>query len=428
MSRINELRQDIADVRAEMEALLDAAESEGRDLSEDENRAFATLESRKTRLSTRLSLAEEEADAVRSAPAKPAAAAPLSVKDLGDDDPKAGFRDLADFALAVHGASRPGSYADDRLLRMAAAPTNFHQETGGTAGEGYLVPPAMRQGIWELVFNGEDLLNLVNPEPTNANSVELVTDETTPWGATGVQASWRSEGQQMSASKMSLKAEQVKLHELYAFVLSTDELLQDAPRLNARLQSGASRAIRWKASEAIMTGTGAGQPLGYFTSSAKVSVAKETSQTADTVVAANVAKMFARSLNPGGSVWLINSDVVPQLLTMTLGDQPIWTPPASGFAGAPGGFLFGRPVIISEHADTVGDQGDIQFIDPQGYYATTRDGGPQFASSIHLFFDYGVQAFRWTFRFGGQPFLTAPVTPAKSAATKSHFVVLDARA
>ena len=47
---------------------------------------------------------------------------------------------------------------------------------------------------------------------------------------------------------------------------------------------------------------------------------------------------------------------------------------------------------------------------------------------MHLYFDYGAQAFRWTFRLGGQPHMSAPVTPARSAATKSHFVALAARA
>ena len=39
-----------------------------------------------------------------------------------------------------------------------------------------------------------------------------------------------------------------------------------------------------------------------------------------------------------------------------------------------------------------------------------------------------LRAFRWIFRVGGQPVLSAPVSPAKGSATKSHFVVLDDRA
>ena len=71
--------------------------------------------------------------------------------------------------------------------------------------------------------------------------------------------------------------------------------------------------------------------------------------------------------------------------------------------------------------------GDIQLIDPKGYYGLKKQGGTKFASSIHLYFDQGLQAFRWTVRFGGQPHLKSAVSPNKGSATKSHFVTLEAR-
>jgi Phage capsid family. len=102
--------------------------------------------------------------------------------------------------------------------------------------------------------------------------------------------------------------------------------------------------------------------------------------------------------------------------------------PANGLAEAPGGFLLGLPIRFSEFASTVGDLGDIQLISPRGYYGVRRAEGVRFASSIHLYFDYATEAFRWTFRYGGQPHLSAPVSPANGSATKSHFVTLAARA
>jgi HK97 family phage major capsid protein len=234
----------------------------------------------------------------------------------------------------------------------------------------------------------------------------------------------------MTASRLATKGRTVNLDELYAFVLATDELLMDASRLNSRLTVQAARAIRWKANDAIVYGTGAGQPLGFFSSAVLVSVAKEGSQAADTIVAANVLKMFSRLLTAGlqNVFWTVNPDVLPQLGVMTIGDQPIWTPPSSGLREAPGGFLLGRPVRFSEHNKTLGDKGDIFLIDPMGYYLTMKRGGVQSASSIHLYFDYNITAFRWTFRLGGQPHLSAPISPANGSATKSHFVTLDERA
>jgi HK97 family phage major capsid protein len=114
---------------------------------------------------------------------------------------------------------------------------------------------------------------------------------------------------------------------------------------------------------------------------------------------------------------------------MTIGDQPVFVLPQAGIQNAPGGFLLGRPVIFSEHCKTLGDKGDLQLVDlGGGYYSTTKAGGTKFDTSIHLYFDYGVEAFRWTVRAGGQPFLSAAISPANGSSTKSHFVVLDARA
>ncbi|MGE4338204.1 MAG: phage major capsid protein [Pigmentiphaga sp.] len=347
------------------------------------------------------------------------------LRDRDEADPMWGFATAAEYGLAVMQASHGGGVIDDRLRRHAA-PSNYHRETG--AAEGYLVPPEVRQQIWELVYqDGSEIIDRVDFEPTASNQVDLIADETTPWGSAGIKAYWRSEASQMSATRIDLEGRATRLHELYAFVLATQEVLQDSPRLTDRMTRGAASAIRWAMSEAVVNGNGVGKPLGWLQSSALVTVAKETDQSADTVTAMNVAKMYSRLIGPGNGTWLINQDVLPQLFTMTLDGNLLYTPPNTGFQGAPGGFLMGRPIVLTEHADTVGDQNDIQFINFAGYHAIRRSNAPEFASSIHLYFDYGVEAFRWTFRVGGQPFLSAPVSPNNGSNTRSHFVTLAAR-
>lgn len=420
--RYQALLQKRADLVSEQKGLFAAVERDARDLTDAEKSRDDAIHAELTTLAGDIQREERRREWERTA----APAGHISdVHPRIEDDPNRGFANLADFALAVRAAYSPGGSMDERL-RYGAAPTNYHQESG--SDEGRMVPPAFKAEIFEAVTAGDDsLLSVVDAEPTNSNAVEWLRDESTPWGATGVSAAWRVEGAQMSPSKLATAGETLRLHELYAFVLATGELQQDAPRLANRLTSKAGLAIRYKVNEAIVNGTGAGTPLGWFTSSAKVSVAKEGSQTADTVVAANVAKMYARNLNPGRAIWYVNQDVLPQLFTMTLGNNSIYVPPSSGFQNAPGGFLFGRPVVTLENCATVGDQGDIQFIDPKGYYAATKTSGAEYAESMHLYFDYNMQAYRWLFRLGGQPYLSAAISPAKGAVTRSHFVVLDAR-
>lgn len=413
--------------------------------AEDETK-LATLDAELTVLEAEVGemdqkIAQGEAEARRGAlfatgasPAPSGRSAFSAGRTVNEPGPgQAGFHNLAEFAVAVRNA-QTGMGSDPRLSAInesperGAAPAGFHQNQGG-AGEGFLVPQDYRQAIWELAFNEPDLLGMVTPEPTAGNSVKIAKDESTPWGSAGVQAYWRSEGSQMVASKAAQTGMTVELHELYAFVLATQEVLDDAPRLQDRLTRQAARAISWKASDAIMWGDGNGKPLGFMNADSLVTVAKENAQAADSLAVKNLLKMNARLLRNGGRpIFLGNSDIDPELGALTLGNIPAFLPNNQPLTSPWEGFIRGKPLLYSEHCSSIGDVGDLVLADMNGYYAVTKQGGGiDFAASIHLFFDYNIQAFRWTFRLGGQPYLSAPVSPAHGASTKSHFVTLEAR-
>jgi len=222
----------------------------------------------------------------------------------------------------------------------------------------------------------------------------------------------------------------VQLHELYAFVLASQEVLDDAPRLQSRITTQAARAIRWKAFEAVVNGDGNGKPLGFMQAPCLVTVNKESGQAAATLQVANILKMYARLLQMGGRpMWLANQDALPQLGQLTIGNNAAWLPVNQPIAGSPsGGYLAGVPLMFNDHMQTLGAVGDIVACDLTGYALATKvGGGIDFAASIHLFFDYNLAAFRWIFRVGGQPYLSKPVAPANGSSTRSHFVALQAR-
>ena len=338
----------------------------------------------------------------------------------------AGFANLAEFAHAVRCAN-PAAGQSFRMDDRLAAPGNVHMEQGDAAGS-YLVPAEFRQQIVNLVFDtGNDpIMDLIDPDPTASNRVVGLGDETTPWGNSGIVAAWRSEGEQMQPSRMSLTPRETKLNELYAFVLATEELLEDAPRVATLLTNHAAAAIRWKAADAFMYGDGIEKPLGWMNSPATIAVAKDAGQTAATITASNVARMWARMIMPSQASWLVNSDVMPTMMAMNdAGGRPLWF---GNYQESPGGVLLGRPVVFNEHSRSVGQNGDIQFVNPNGYEAFRKQNGVSFADSIHLYFDYNIRAFRWVFRIGGQPVLSKPVAPANGGNTKSHFVTLAERA
>ena len=67
-------------------------------------------------------------------------------------------------------------------------------------------------------------------------------------------------------------------------------------------------------------------------------------------------------------------------------------------------------------------------IDGDAIAATlTKAGGVRTDTSIHLYFDQDVTAFRWVFRINGQPMWGSTISPQNGSNTMSWAVVLDAR-
>lgn len=63
-----------------------------------------------------------------------------------------------------------------------------------------------------------------------------------------------------------------------------------------------------------------------------------------------------------------------------------------------------------------------------GHLMTVSKGGIDYASSMHLKFDYNQTAFRFVTYFDGQPKLKSAITPYKGNKTVSPFVALASRA
>jgi HK97 family phage major capsid protein len=126
------------------------------------------------------------------------------------------------------------------------------------------------------------------------------------------------------------------------------------------------------------------------------------------------------------AVWLIHPDAEPQLPLMTIGDQPVYMPPG-GLRDTPFGRLLGRPVIPHQVCQTVGDLGDIMLVDLSQYLTAVKAGGLRSQTSIHLWFDQGITAFRFDLRIAGQPWWSELTTANNGTFTQSPFVTLAAR-
>jgi HK97 family phage major capsid protein len=335
---------------------------------------------------------------------------------------------LGRFAQAVRMAGM-GQGVDSRLQAAATG--------GGTQTDsnlGFAIPSEVAPGIERDMFEGGEILSRVDTRTVTGNSIAYnILDETSRADSSrggGVLGYWVDEGTAPTASNTKLSRVELKLKKVGAFGVMTDELLEDAAALGGELEAAFASELIFQTENKIYRGNGSSAPQGFLNAACLVSVAKESGQAAATINTKNLSKMWARmpASSKRNAVWLINVDCEPQLDELTL---------AAGTGGLQPRFvnysnegiltIKGRPVVAVEYAESVGTQGDIALVD-LAKYRLIRKGGVQQASSMHVYFAQGEQAFRAFYRVDGQAMPRAAKTPFKGSATLSPFVVLDTRA
>ena len=126
------------------------------------------------------------------------------------------------------------------------------------------------------------------------------------------------------------------------------------------------------------------------------------------------------------AVWLIHPDAEQQLPLMTVGNHIVYLPPG-GLRDSPLGTMLGRPVIPHQTCQTIGDEGDVYLVDLTQYLTAVKSGGVRSQTSIHLWFDQGITAFRFDLRVAGQPWWSEVTTAANGSFTQSPFITLAER-
>ncbi len=363
-------------------------------------------------------------------------------RDRVGEDPKGGFKHFGDYLGGIVKAGTRDSIAPPEMVAWQKASLSTYGSEGIGADGGFAIPGEFRENITSLVQADGSLMSRCDQLPITKASISLPDDETTPWGSDGIRSFWEGEAGAQAQSKPSLKSKDFRLRKLTTLVPLTEELLEDSVALGSYVERVAPERINWEVDEAIVRGTGAGQPLGYLNSDATISVTKEGSQLADTIVGQNIVKMYARlySRYRADAVWLISHDAEAQLLKLThtgttstgaestgFGSQ-LYASPGMNINGSPYGQLMGRPVIVTEHSAALGDLGDIMLVSLSQYRCVTRAGGIQAAQSMHLWFDQDAVAFKFRMRVDGAPKLSSAITPRSGANTLSPFVTLAARA
>lgn len=424
MKKILEMKAKREDARLKAMAVLNKAEAEDRFLSEEEQKDIDKYEEEIRAWDESIGRAEK---LLAIEPEDRSSEKP-EVKPTPAKDNEKRFASFGEQLMAAYRAAMPGGKVDERLSTRAASGLNESTPSDG----GFLVQQDFVTELLKRTYETGILASKVKKIPisTNANGMKInAIDEDSRangsrWG--GVQTYWEGEADELTASKPKFRQMELSLKKLTGLCYATDELLQDAAALEAVIRQAFAEEFGFKIDDAILSGSGEGEPLGILNSGAIVTVAKEASQT-DVITVENLIKMWNRlwSRSRANAVWYINQELEPYLYTLKIGDKPVYIP-AGGLSEKPYGTLFGRPVVPIEQCSAAGEVGDIILADI-GQYLLIDKGGIKSASSIHVRFLYDENVFRFIYRVDGKPIWTKPLTPYKGSATVSPFVTLAKR-
>jgi HK97 family phage major capsid protein len=245
------------------------------------------------------------------------------------------------------------------------------------------------------------------------------------WG--GIVGYRLAEAAQKTASKPAFRRLSWALKKYAVLMYATDELLQDVAMVAEIFRMGAGEELNFMLNDDILNGNGAAGPFGILNSTSLVTVAAAGGQGAATFVTENISAMWA-ALHPrfrGNAAWFVNSEVEPQLDKLSLPSGTGALEPRYVTFGPDGVTrIKGKPVIVTEFNAALGTVGDVVLANLDDYLLWER--GPDFASSIHLRFDYDEQVFRAVYRCDGLP-ATPKVTQYKGSLSQSAFVALATR-
>lgn len=299
---------------------------------------------------------------------------------------------------------------------------------------GFLIPETLRAELLALSLEAAVIRPLARVVPMESLRVPYpMVDSTTNQGSVhgGIVTYWTEESARLQRSAAKFGRVVLDAKKLTAYAVVPNELISDsAISFEAYVRSAFPEALAFGEDVAFFNGSGVGEPLGFMGSTAMVSVAKETSQAADTIVWENVVKMYSRMLpsSLNRAVWIASPSVFPALATMALsvgtGGSAVWL--NNGVEGPPMTIL-GRPVIFSEKGKQLGDAGDLVFAD-LGYYLIGDRQVMSASSSEHINFDTDETAFRFIQRVDGRPWIQSAITPQNGGDTLSPFVQIAERA
>jgi len=398
-----------------MKVMLEKADEEGRDLTEQETREYAYLDKEVDKLKA------DEARVHKLITDDTELATPVKTvrtfitKKTAPEE----FKNLGEFLFSVR-----FNQGDERLQYEERQQSMGIGVEGGFAVPTQFIPTLRMVDPQATIFRPRCTVIPAGDPPDAQVSMPALNQGSAQNIYGGMSVEWISEGGTKPETDMKLREITLTPKEVAGHTVITDKLLRNWGAAESVVTNMLRLCMTGTEDSVLLSGDGVGKPLGVLNSPARIEVSRTT---AASIVFADVIAMFAQAKFGGSLVWIGSQTILPQLITMTdAGTNSVWLPGGtSGAANPPPGTLFGIPLLFNERSPALGTTGDLILCD-LSYYLIKDGSGPFVATSPHVHFTSNKTVIKIFWNVDGQSWLDAPL-PLEGATsnTVSPFVVLD---
>jgi HK97 family phage major capsid protein len=424
MNRLQQFLQDRGAAIARMRAILDLAEEQKREMTEEEDKEYKTLDASIDKINEAIKR-EEKLLELESRTVAPISA-PV-IRKHGEIDPEKQFSNVGEYFWAI-AAEHYDRRRDPRLDALKEA---REQSFGTGAMGGFALPEQFKPEIWEVQPQGA----VVKPRatvipagsPPDAKLTMPALDQTSAQNIYGgVIMTHGGEAVTLTETDAHLRQVTMEPKKIAGYIVCTNELLNNWGAASSFITGQMGKARIGQEDYDFLRGDGVNKSLGVINSPAAIGYNRAV---ASAVSFADVTGMYARLKMGGSAIWLASQTIIPQLVAMTdAGTHSVFISGSYVTAGASQpipGTLFGLPIVFVDRLPALGTKGDLCLVD-LSYYLIKEGSGPDVAISTELLFLTDRVVFRVTWRVDGKSWLTEPIgLEGSTTNTVSPFVILD---
>ena len=420
MNELQKLLQRKKELVAEIRAMLDKANSEKRNLTEDEDKIYLQKEEDLRNLNLRIErerkLVEEERDLETVEPPQVGSRGTDNIevgKDRAEDKP---FRSLGHFV--------------ETTFNNPHAPNlrNYQSNIGETGG--FLIPKEFLSNI--LQFQPEENIvrsraQIISADPAHPDAaVEVPVLKQGDEGVYGgVETYWNGEGRPVAKSGAGFEFISLQPNELSGITRVTNKLLRNASSVSGFIENMFRMALNGAEDRAFLSGDGIAKPLGLISPNNKGAILVKRTTSNDIKyedVVELLSKMIPTSRN--SCFFLASQSAFSKLkdLKDSAGNRifsQILHPSQQGFTGT----LDGIPLLLTGKVSTLGNTGDLSLVDA-GYYLLKDGISPMIAYSEHVEFEQNRTLIKIVKSVDGQMWNREPLTLEDGSTKVSGVVIL----